>query len=196
MAIFSFEGVVPVIHPSAFIHPTAAVIGDVRIGPDCYIGPGASLRGDFSAVVVGAGCNVQDNAVLHGTPYLDMVVEADGHIGHGAVIHSCRIGRNALIGINAVVFDGASIGDDSIVAAMAFVPSGFVLPPRHLAAGVPARVIRPLGDVEIAAKAKGTLAYQRLAGRCHLSLKPCAPLTEPEPGRRPVDITTFWPEDE
>jgi phenylacetic acid degradation protein len=187
--------VTPVVAPSAFVHPTAVLIGDVRIGPNCYIGPGASLRGDFSAVVLGAGCNVQDNAVLHGTPDLDTLIDADGHIAHGAVVHSCRIGRNALIGVNAVVFDRAIIGEDSFVAAMAFVPAGFILPPRHLAAGVPARVIRPLGDAEIATKAKGTLAYQRLAARCHLSEHPATALTEPEPGRRTVDISTFWPGD-
>jgi phenylacetic acid degradation protein len=193
MAIYQFEGVVPVIDPTTFVHPAATIIGDVRIGARCYIGPGACLRGDFSAVVVGIGCNIQENAVLHGTPGQDTVLEDDAHIGHGAVVHACRVGRNALIGINAAVFDGAVIGESAIVAAMSFVPAGFVLPPGHLAAGVPARVLRPLGDDEIAKKSRGTLAYQRLAGCCQASLRPCVPLAEAEPGRRRVDLGAFWP---
>lgn len=196
MAIYEFEGVVPVVHPQAFVHPDAVLIGDVRIGADCYVGPGASLRGDFSAVVLGPGCNVQDNAVLHGTPGLDTIVEARGHIGHGAVVHACTIGANALIGINAVVFDRAVIGECAMVAAMAFIPSGFHLPARHLAAGVPAKVVRELSDADIAGKSRGTLAYRNLAGRCHLTLRPCAALAEAEPGRRGVDIATFWPQDD
>lgn len=196
MAIYEFEGVVPVVHPQAFIHPDAVLIGDVRIGANCYIGPGASLRGDFSVVVLGEGCNVQDNAVLHGTPGLDTVIEAGGHIGHGAVVHACTVGANALIGINAVVFDRAVIGECAVVAAMAFIPSGFHLPDRHLAAGVPAKVVRELSDADILWKSRGTLAYQRLGERCRLTLRPCTPLAEAEAGRRPVDIATFWPQDE
>ncbi len=195
MAVYAFEGVVPVVHPTTFIHPTAVLIGDVRIGPGCYIGPGVSLRGDFSAVVVGAGCNIQDNAVLHGTPGLDTVLDDDAHIGHGAVVHGCHVGRNALVGINAAVFDDATVGECAIVAAMSFVPAGFVVPARHLAAGVPAKVVRELKEAEIARKHVGTVAYQRLAARCHLTHQPCTPLAEPEPGRRPVDLTRFWPEE-
>jgi phenylacetic acid degradation protein len=195
MAFFEFEGVTPVIHPTAFIHDSAVVIGDVRIGRQCYIGPGVSLRGDFSAVVIGAGCNVQDNAVLHGTPGLDTWLDDDAHIGHGAVVHACRIGRNALIGINAVVFDGVTVGESAIVAAMSFVPSNFVVPPRHLATGVPAKLVRPLRDEEIAWKYKGTVAYQQLAACCHQSLRPCTPLAEAENDRRQIDIAAFWPSD-
>ncbi len=193
--VYSFEGRIPVIDPSAFVHPTAVLIGDVQVGPGCYVGPGVSLRGDFSSILLNAGCNVQDNAVLHGSPHMDTVVEEDGHIGHGAVVHACRIGRNALIGMNAIVFDDARIGESAIVAALSFVKARFVVPPRHLVAGVPARVVRPLDDAEIAKKRTGTIAYQRLAARCLATLEPCDPLPRPEHGRPRIDIRSFWPED-
>ncbi len=193
--VYSFEGHIPVIDPSAFVHPTAVIIGDVQVGPRCYIGPGASLRGDFSSILLHAGCNIQDNAVLHGTPYMDTVVEEDGHIGHGAVVHACRVGRNALIGVNAIVFDDARIGESAIVAALSFVKARFIVPPRHLAAGVPAKVVRPLDDAEIARKRTGTIAYQRLATRYRETLEACDPLPFPEPGRRRIDIGSFWPEE-
>ncbi|MGE5547278.1 MAG: transferase hexapeptide repeat family protein [Solirubrobacterales bacterium] len=193
--VYSFDGVVPVIDPTAFVHPTAVMIGDVRIGPHCYIGPGVSLRGDFSAVILGEGCNVQDNAVLHGTPHLDTVVEAGGHIGHGAVVHACHVGPNVLIGVNAAVFDGAVIGECAIVAALSFVRAGFEVPPRTLVAGAPAKVVRPLTDADIARKSLGTEAYRRLARYSRETIVECQPLAEPEPGRRQVDLSTFWPMD-
>ena len=192
--IYSFEGMVPVIHPTTFVHPAAVVIGDVCLGPHCYIGPGASLRGDFASLVVGEGCNIQDNCVVHGTPGRVTMIEDGGHIGHGAVIHACHIGRSALIGIGAVIFDDAVIGEEAIVAALSFVKAGFEVPPRHLAAGVPAVVVRPLTAEQIAWTNRGTLAYQRLAARCLETLRPCEPLTEAEPGRHHVDVSRFWPE--
>lgn len=192
---YAFEGMIPIVHPSTFVHPTAVLIGDVRIGPGCYIGPGASLRSDFSSIVVGRGCNIQDVAVLHGTPGFATIVEDDGHIGHGAVVHGCRIGRNALIGMNAAVYDGAEIGENAIVAAMAFVPARAVIPAGMLAAGVPAKVLRPLSAGEIDRKSRGTRAYQELAVRCHAGLVACLPLAEPEPGRDRTDPGSLWPTD-
>jgi phenylacetic acid degradation protein len=192
---YAFEGLIPIVHATAFVHPTAVLIGDVRIGPGCYIGPCASLRGDFSSIVVGSGCNIQDAAVLHGTPGFATIVEDDGHIGHGAVVHGCRIGRNAMIGMNAAVYDGAEIGENAIVAAMAFVPAKAVIPAGMLAAGVPAKVLRPLGEDEIARKSRGTRTYQDLARRCLGGLVACLPLTEPEPGRDRIDPGSLWPTD-
>ncbi|HEX6012699.1 MAG TPA: phenylacetic acid degradation protein PaaY, partial [Geminicoccaceae bacterium] len=119
--VYAIEGIAPVVHPTAFVHPTAVLIGDVIVGPRCYVGPVASLRGDFGRLILGEGANLQDTCVMHGFPNTDTVVEEDGHIGHGAVLHGCRIGRNVLVGMNAVVMDGAEIGESSIVAAMAFV---------------------------------------------------------------------------
>jgi carbonic anhydrase/acetyltransferase-like protein (isoleucine patch superfamily) len=142
--VYAIDGVLPVVDPSAFVHPAAVLIGDVLVGPGCYVGPGASLRGDFGRLVLESGCNIQDNCVMHGFPGKDCVIERDGHVGHGAIPHGCRVGRNALIGMNAVIMDGATIGEDSIVAALAFVKAGFEVPPRSLAGGVPARIMRAL----------------------------------------------------
>ena len=131
MPCYAIDGLVPVVDPSAHVHPTAVLIGDVWIGPGVYIGPCASLRGDFGRIVVEDGANIQDTCVLHGFPDRDMLVEADGHIGHGAVLHGCVVRRNALVGINAVVNDNAEVGESSIVAAMTFVKAQFVVPPAR-----------------------------------------------------------------
>ncbi|MFL6662741.1 MAG: phenylacetic acid degradation protein PaaY, partial [Rhizobacter sp.] len=144
MPSYSIEGVVPVVDPSAYVHPTAVLIGDVIVGPGCYVGPCASLRGDFGRIVLERGANVQDTCVIHGFPSHDTVVEENGHIGHGAVLHSCVVRRDALVGMNAVVMDDAEVGEAAIVAACAFVAAGVKVPPRSLAAGVPARVLRGL----------------------------------------------------
>ncbi|WP_043112292.1 phenylacetic acid degradation protein PaaY, partial [Pseudacidovorax intermedius] len=140
MPCYAIEGVVPVVDPSAYVHPTAVLIGDVHVGPGCYVGPAACLRGDFGRVVLEAGSNVQDTCVIHGFPERDTVVRENGHIGHGAVLHSCVIGRDALVGMNAVVMDEAVVGERTIVAACAFVPAGMQIPDASLVAGVPARV--------------------------------------------------------
>lgn len=181
--VYSFQGVTPVIHPDAFVHPDAVVIGDVIIGPGVYVAPGASLRGDFGRLVLEEGCNFQDNCVMHGFPDRDSVIEQDGHIGHGAVIHGAHIGRNALVGMNAVVMDYAEIGESAFVAAMSFVKARDVVPPRTLAAGIPAKVIRELRDEEIEWKKGGTRDYQELARQCLATLAPAKPLTKPEEGR-------------
>lgn len=192
---YSFEGMIPVVDPTAFVHPTAVLIGDVRIGPHCYIGPGASLRADFSSVIIGAGCNIQDYCMLHGTPGFHTIIEENGHIGHGSVVHGCIIRRNGLVGMNSAIYDGAQLGENSIMAAMAFVPAGMIIPSGVLVAGIPAKVVRELSEAEIARKTRGTEAYQMLAAKCLESLKPCQPLSEPEPERESMDPSAIWPQD-
>jgi phenylacetic acid degradation protein len=181
--IYAYAGIRPVIDESAFIHPEAVVIGDVIIGKGVLIAPCTSLRGDMGRLIVGDGANIQDGCVMHGFPGKDCAIEEDGHIRHGAILHGCRIGRNALVGMNAVVMDGATVGQDSFVAAMAFVKAGFEVPPRTLVAGMPARIVRELTDQEIAWKRSGTREYQELARRCHTELVPCEPLRVVEPDR-------------
>lgn len=183
MAFYSFQGIRPVVDASAFVHPTACVIGDVIIGPECYIGPGASLRGDEGRIVIGACANVQDNCVAHAFPGTDVILEDFAHVGHAAVLHGCRLGRNTLVGMNSVLMDGAVIEEDSFVGAMSFVRAGFVVPPRSLAFGSPARVMRPLTDDEMAWKKEGTEEYRRLARLSLQSLRECAPLAEAEADR-------------
>jgi phenylacetic acid degradation protein len=182
--VYAIDGVTPVIDPTAFVHPTAVLIGDVIIGPGCYVGPLACLRGDFGRLIMERGSNLQDTCVVHGFPGSDTVIEVDGHIGHGAVIHGARIGRNALVGMNSVVMDGAVIGESSIVAAMSFVKTGMQVPPKSLVMGMPARVVRSLSDEEIEWKFKGTLEYQQLAVRCRQNMQEVAPLTTVQPDRK------------
>lgn len=191
--VYAIDGIVPVIDPSAFVHPTAVLIGDVIVGPRAYVGPLASLRGDFGRLILGEGANLQDTCVMHGFPNTDTVVEEDGHIGHGAVLHGCRIGRNALIGMNAVVMDGAEVGAESIVAAMAFIRANAKIPPRSLVAGVPAKVIREVTEEEVAWKSQGTATYQELAVRSLKTLQPTEPLREVERDRRRLHVSTFEP---
>ena len=182
--VYSLQGVTPVIDPSAFVHPTAVLIGDVIVGPRCYVGPLACLRGDFGRLIMEEGANLQDTCVVHGFPGSDTVIGADGHIGHGAVIHGARIERNALVGMNAVVMDGAVIGESSIVAAMSFVKTGMIVPPKSLVMGMPAKVARTLSDEEIAWKHRGTVEYQQLAVRCMREMKEVDALTAVEPNRQ------------
>jgi phenylacetic acid degradation protein len=184
MPCYAIDGLVPVVHPLAYVHPTAVLIGDVLIDAGCYVGPLASLRGDFGRIVMRAGSNLQDTCVAHGFPGSDTVIDVDGHVGHGAVLHGCRIGVGALVGMNAVVMDEAEIGEGSFVAACAFVKAGVRVPPRHLVAGVPARVVRELTEAELAWKAQGTREYQALALRSFAGMQPVQPLAAPEPGRR------------
>lgn len=186
--VYAIEGVVPVVHPSAYVHPTAVLIGDVIIGPRCYVGPLACMRGDFGRLIMEEGANLQDTCVVHGFPGSDTVIEVDGHIGHGAVIHGARIGRNVLIGMNSVVMDNAVIGASSIVAAMSFVKTGMVVPPKSLVMGMPAKIARTLSDDEIAWKHRGTVEYQQLAIRCMQSMQEVEPLTEVEPHRQRLPL--------
>jgi phenylacetic acid degradation protein len=183
MPSYSIDGVIPVVDPSAYVHPTAVLIGDVIVGPHCYVGPCASLRGDFGRIVLQEGSNVQDHCCIHGFPDQDTVVEVNGHIGHGAILHSCIVRRDALVGMNAVVMDEAEIGEQAIVAACAFVPAGMKVPARSLVTGVPARVRRQLGEEEIAWKQEGTRTYQDLTRRCLATLVEVQPLAAVEENR-------------
>ena len=193
LRVYAIDGIVPVVDPTAFVHPTAILIGDVIVGPGCYIGPAACLRGDFGRLLVERGANVQDTCVMHGFPGTDTVVEEDGHIGHGAVLHGCRIGRNALVGMNAVIMDNAVVGESAIVAACAFVKAGAEIPPRSLAAGTPARIVRTLSDEEIAWKADGTRTYQDLVRRSLATMRETTPLAAVEAGRRRIEIPDVVP---
>jgi phenylacetic acid degradation protein len=181
--VYEIDGLRPVIAPGAYVHPSAVLIGDVIVGPGAYVGPCACLRGDFGRIIVEANANVQDTCVMHGFPESDTVVEEFGHIGHGAVLHGCRVGRNALVGMNAVVMDFADIGEGSIVAASAFVKAKFVVPPRMLAMGAPAKVVRALSDEEMKWKADGTRTYIELARRSLSTMKLTTALPEIEPHR-------------
>ncbi|KTQ96306.1 phenylacetic acid degradation protein PaaY [Aureimonas ureilytica] len=193
MSVWSFDGIVPVVDPSAFVHPDATLIGDVLVGAGVYVGPQCVLRGDFGRIVVGVGANVQETCVVHSFPNGEVEIEEDGHIGHGAVLHGCRIGRNAMVGMNAVVMDGAEIGKDTIVAALAFVKAGAIIPPRSLVVGSPARVTRELTDEEIDWKGRGTAIYQRLALEAPQRMAPAHPLATPEPDRRRVRASDYDP---
>ncbi|WP_028470676.1 phenylacetic acid degradation protein PaaY [Neptunomonas japonica] len=188
MKVYEIDGVTPVIDPTAYVHPTAVLIGDVIIGPRCYVGPAACLRGDFGRLVLKEGANIQDTCVMHGFPNSDTVVEEDGHIGHGAVLHGCVIKKNALVGMNAVVMDGAIVGESAIVAAMGFVKAKFEVPDRTLVAGSPVRIIRELSDKEIQWKSQGTAQYQDLAVRSLSTMREVEALTSVEPDRKRLEI--------
>ncbi len=191
--VYAIDGLVPVIDPSAYVHPSAVLIGDVIVGPGCYVGPCASLRGDCGRLILGRGANVQDTCVMHGFPGTDTVIEEDGHIGHGAVLHGCRIGRNALVGMNAVIMDNAVLGESSIVAACAFVKAGLEIPPRSLVAGVPAKIIRTLSEQEMAWKIEGTLTYQNLTRRSLATLVETTALAAVEPDRKRLELPGVLP---
>ncbi len=193
LTVYAIDGVTPVVDPGAFVHPSAVLIGDVIIGAGCYIGPCASLRGDFGHIEIHAGANVQDCCVLHGFPGTGTIVEEGGHIGHCAVLHGCIVQRNALVGMNSVVNDNAVIGESSIVAAMSFVKAGMVVPPRSLVAGVPAKVRRALTETELAWKIEGTQSYQQLTRRCLTTMRATAPLAAPEPGRKRFNLPELHP---
>jgi phenylacetic acid degradation protein len=184
--VYSLEGIVPVIDPSSFVHPDAVLIGDVIVGPGCYIGPCACLRGDYGRIRIVAGVNIQDTCVIHTFPEVDVIIEQDGHIGHGAVIHGCIIKNNAMVGMNSVIMDNAVIGESSLVAASSFVKAGMIVPPFTLVAGNPARVKRTLSEEERKWKSKATGIYQRLASRSRAMMKPEAPLQCEEQDRRRV----------
>jgi len=178
----------PVVDPSAFVHPSAVLIGDVIIGARVYIGPAACLRGDFGRIVVEEGANIQDTCMLHGFPGKDTVVGADVTVGHGAVLHGCVVRRGALIGMNSVINDYAEVGEDAIVAALAFVKAEARIPARSLAAGIPARVLRELSEQELRWKQDNVLLYQQLAERGKQTMREVEALTEVEPNRKRFDL--------
>ena len=178
MAIYSFKDYTPVVHKSSFVHALAAVTGNVIIGKNCYIGPGAAIRGDWGQIILEDGVNVQENCTIHMFPGKSIVLKESAHVGHGAIIHGANLGRNCLIGMNTVIMDDAEIGDESIVGAMAFVNAETIIPKRSLVVGNPARVVKQVSDEMIAWKTKGTELYQQLPKDCHESLRVVEPLRE------------------
>ncbi|HKU87280.1 MAG TPA: phenylacetic acid degradation protein PaaY [Casimicrobiaceae bacterium] len=193
LTVYAINGVTPVVDPTAYVHPSAVLVGDVIVGAGCYIGPCASLRGDFGRIDIRAGANLQDCCVAHGFPGSDTVVGEDGHVGHCAVLHGCVVERNALVGMNCVVNDDAVIGESAIVAAMAFVKAKMIVPSRTLVAGVPARVVRDLTETELAWKIEGTRAYQDLARRSLATMHATIPLPAAEFDRKRIDLPELLP---
>lgn len=193
MAVYEFNGFKPVIKESSFIHPLAAVIGNVIIGENVYVGPGAAIRGDWGQIVIEDGCNVQENCTIHMFPGTLTTLKKGAHIGHGAIIHGGTIGENCLIGMNAVVMDDVIIHKESIIGALCFVPANTEIPERSLVVGNPAKIIKQVSDEMIAWKTKGTMLYQQLPSDCHTSLKECEPLREIEDNRPEQEkMFTTW----
>jgi len=176
--IYEFQGYIPVVHKTSFVHPLAAVTGNVIIGENCYIGPGAAIRGDWGQIILEDGVNVQENCTVHMFPGKFIVLKESAHIGHGAIIHGANLGKNCLIGMNTVIMDDAEIGDESIVGAMAFVKAETKIPKRSLVVGNPAKIIKQVTDEMIPWKTKGTQLYQQLPKECHDTLKEVEPLRE------------------
>jgi len=174
--IYSFKGFIPVIHPSTFIHPLAAVTGNVIIGKDCYIGPGAALRGDWGQIILEDGCNVQENCTIHMFPGVTVLLKQGAHIGHGAIIHGAIIGKNCLVGMNAVIMDNVDLGDESIVGALSFLKQDEKIPARSLVVGNPGKIINQVTDEMIAWKTEGTKLYQALPKEMFESWRQCEPL--------------------
>lgn len=183
MPAYAFEGLVPVVDPTSYVHPLASLIGDVLVGPGCYIGPGASLRGDFGRIIVQGDSSVQDSCTVHASADRDTVIGRGATIGHGAIVHGCVIGRNTLLGMNAVVLDNAIIGDECLIGALSLVKSDMQVPDRSLVAGNPARILRGFAPHEVTWKNDGAGEYQRLARESLTGLVPCEPLTEAEADR-------------
>ncbi|TXD85379.1 transferase hexapeptide repeat family protein [Subsaximicrobium wynnwilliamsii] len=187
--IYSFKDFIPVIHESSFVHPLAAVTGNVIIGKNCYIGPGAAIRGDWGQIILEDGVNVQENCTVHMFPGKSITLKESAHVGHGAIIHGANLGRNCLIGMNSVIMDDAEIGDESIIGAMSFVKAETKIPKRSLVVGNPAKVIKQVSDDMIAWKTKGTQLYQQLPTDCHESLREVQPLrTVPENRKLQEDV--------
>lgn len=182
--IYEFNGFIPVVDESSFVHPQACVTGNVIIGKNVYIGPGAAIRGDWGEIIIEDGCNVQENCTIHMFPGKSTILRASAHIGHGAIIHGAEIGRNVMVGMNSVIMDEVVIGDECIIGALTLVKAGENFPSRSLIVGNPARVIRQVSDEMIAWKTEGTKLYQQLPSDCHQTLKPCEPLRS-VPSERP-----------
>lgn len=183
MAIYSFNGFIPVVKESSFIHPQASVIGNVIIGENVYIGPSAVIRGDWGQIIIEDGCNVQENCTIHMFPGTTVTLKKGAHIGHGAIIHGGTIGENCLIGMNSVIMDDVIMESECIIGALSFVPAKMHLPKRSLAVGNPAKIIKEVSDEMIAWKTQGTALYQALPTECHASMKACEPLREIEASR-------------
>lgn len=190
--VYSFNSYIPVIHPSSFVHPQAAVTGNVIIGKDCYIGPGAALRGDWGQIILEDGCNVQENCTIHMFPGTTVLLKEGSHIGHGAIVHGATIGKNCLVGMNAVLMDNVLLGDESIVGALSFVRQNEDIPARSVIAGNPAKIIKQVTDEMLQWKTEGTLLYQQLPSQCHESLKETEPLRE-IPKDRSIQLAGYKP---
>ena len=188
--IYEFDGFTPVVHETAFVHPQAAVTGNVVIGANVYIGPGAAIRGDWGKIVIEDGCNVQENCTVHMFPGVEVRLREGAHVGHGAIVHGAQLGKNCLIGMNAVLMDEVVVGDESFIGALSFLPAKFQVPARKVVVGNPAKVVKDVSDEMIAWKTKGTELYQQLPSDCYTSLKPCDPLREEEPDR-PVQNRSY-----
>lgn len=184
--LYEFNGYRPVVHPSAFVHPQAVVTGNVIIGKDVYVGPGAALRGDWGEIVIHDGCNVQENCTVHMFPGVTVVLHPGAHIGHGAIVHGATVGANCLVGMNAVLMDNVVLGEGCIVGALSFLPTDSVWEPRQVIVGNPAKAVKPVSDAMLAWKTEGTRLYQTLPAELHATLKPCEPLREVPADRPPI----------
>lgn len=193
MAIYSYKGYKPVIHESAYVHPLAAVTGNVIIGKDVYIGPGAAIRGDWGKIVIEDGCNVQENCTIHMFPGVTVTLEKGAHVGHGAIIHGAHLGENCLVGMNAVIMDNVHIGKGCIVGALSFVKEGTQIDDRKVVVGNPAKIVKDVSDEMLKWKTEGTGWYQRLPKELHETLKECEPLREVPANRKDqqVDYSTW-----
>ncbi|MEQ1553521.1 MAG: transferase hexapeptide repeat family protein [Ferruginibacter sp.] len=187
MAFYSFNSYVPVVHPSSYVHPQACVTGNVIIGKNCYIGPGAALRGDWGQIIIEDGCNVQENCTVHMFPGVTVLLKAGAHIGHGAIIHGATIGKNCMVGMNAVIMDNVILGNECIVGALSFIKADSVFENRSLIVGNPAQKIKEVSDGMIAWKTKGTELYQQLPTEMYTHCNPCKPLTQVETNRPNMD---------
>jgi len=188
--IFEFNGYVPVVHESAFVHPNATVTGNVIIGKDVYIGPGAAIRGDWGQIIISDGCNVQENCTIHMFPGVTVVLEENAHIGHGAIVHGARVGRDTLVGMNAVLMDRVVIGAECVIGSLAFVAADTVIPDRSVVVGSPAKVVKQVSDQMLDWKKEGTRLYQKLPSDCFATLRPCEPLRE-VPADREVQDSSY-----
>lgn len=191
MACYEFKGIKPVVHESAFIHPLAAVTGNVIIGKNVYIGPGAAIRGDFGKILIEDGCNVQENCTIHMFPGVTVLLKENAHIGHGAVIHGSTIGKNCLIGMNAVIMDNVDLGDECIVGALSFIKANEKIPARSVVVGNPAKIIKQVSDEMIEWKTEGTKIYQQLAADMQKEWKACEPLREAGEGNKAIDKINY-----
>lgn len=189
---YEFDGFRPVVHSSSFVHPQAVVTGNVIIGKDVYIGPGAMLRGDWGAIIIEDGCNVQENCIIHMFPGVTVLLKEAAHIGHGAVIHGATIGKNCLVGMNAVIMDEVDLGDECIVGALTFIKQGEIIPARSVVVGNPSRIVKEVSDEMLQWKTEGTHLYQQLPQEMFLHAKLCEPLTE-IPTDRPVQKMNYKP---
>lgn len=176
--IFEFDGFIPVVHQSAYIHPNATVTGNVIIGKDVYIGPGAAIRGDWGEIIIEDGCNVQENCTIHMFPGITVTLKESAHIGHGAIIHGANIGRNTLVGMNAVVMDNVEVGDECVIGALCFVPADMKIPNRSVVVGNPAKIVKEVSDKMLDWKTEGTKLYQSLPAELYRTLKAVEPLRE------------------